>query len=243
MTDYDLQGIGMTSPRTRNRLVDRLRSAGIADERVLDAIAAVPRHIFIDEALAHLAYEDTALPIGHKQTISQPYIVAAMTAAVLSNGNGGSSGNSGRRGATAVRRGSASPPRKVLEIGTGSGYQTAVLATLVEKVYSVERIGALLDKARERLRALSIRNVSLKHADGNLGWPAAAPFDAVLVAAGASHVPDALMDQMVDGAPLVIPVGSGELQQLKLFERNGDAWRQRTLEDVRFVPLLRGVRS
>ena len=235
MTDFNLQGIGMTSLRTRNRLVDRLRDAGIANERVLDAIASVPRHIFIDEALAHLAYEDTALPIGHKQTISQPYIVAAMTAAVL---------GSGRRGGATQRRSSGGDaPRKVLEIGTGSGYQTAVLATLVDKVYSVERIGALLARARVRLRALSIRNVNLKHADGNLGWPDAAPFDAVLVTAGATHVPDALMDQMVDGAPLVIPVGSGEVQQLKLFERSGDAWRQRTLEDVRFVPLLRGVRS
>ena len=231
MTDFNLQGIGMTSRRTRNRLVDRLRAAGIADERVLDAIASVPRHIFIDEALAHLAYEDRALPIGHSQTISQPYIVAAMTAAVL----GGV-----RRGGP-VRQNDV--PRRVLEIGTGSGYQTAVLATLVEKVYSVERIGALLERARERLRALSIRNVSLKHADGNLGWPSAAPFDAVLVTAGASHVPDALMEQMAEGALLVIPVGTGEVQQLKLLERNGSAWRQRTLEDVRFVPLLRGVRS
>ena len=233
MTDFNLQGIGMTSRRTRNRLVDRLRSGGIDDERVLDAIASVPRHIFIDEALAHLAYEDTALPIGHSQTISQPYIVAAMTAAVLS---------CGRRRKPLQRRG-ADVPRKVLEIGTGSGYQTAVLATLVQNVYSVERIGALLGRARERLRALSIRNVHLKHADGNLGWPGAAPFDAVLVTAGASHVPDALMEQMADGAPLVIPVGSGEVQQLKVFERNGDAWRQRTLEDVRFVPMLRGVRT
>ena len=232
MTDFNLQGIGMTSRRTRNRLVDRLRAAGVADERVLDAIASVPRHIFVDEALAHLAYEDRALPIGHSQTISQPYIVAAMTAAVLGGG---------RRGAAMSRQ--SDVPRRVLEIGTGSGYQTAVLATLVEKVYSVERIGALLERARERLQALSMRNVSLKHADGNLGWPEAAPFDAVLVTAGASHVPDALMEQMAEGAPLVIPVGIGDIQQLKLFERNGSAWRQRTLEDVRFVPLLRGVRS
>ena len=232
MTEFNLQGIGMTSRRTRNRLVDRLRAAGVADERVLDAIASVPRHIFVDEALAHLAYEDRALPIGHSQTISQPYMVAAMTAAVLGGG---------RRGTAMARQ--SDVPRRVLEIGTGSGYQTAVLATLVEKVYSVERIGALLERARERLRALSLRNVSLKHADGNLGWPEAAPFDAALVTAGASHVPDALMEQMAEGAPLVIPVGTGDVQQLKLFERNGSAWRQRTLEDVRFVPLLRGVLS
>ena len=233
MKSLDLQGIGMTSRRTRNRLVDRLRRAGIDDERVLSAIASVPRHIFIEEALAHLAYEDSALPIGHGQTISQPYIVAAMTAAIL--------GGAGRRRGLAGSN--AALPRRVLEIGTGSGYQTAVLATLVETVYSVERIGALLAKARERLGALSLDNARLKHADGNLGWPEEAPFDAVVVTAGASHVPDALMEQMADGAPLVIPVGNGDIQELKLFERCGDAWRQRTLEDVRFVPLLRGVRA
>ena len=224
MTQFNLQGIGMTSARTRKRLVERLRKAGIDDERVLDTIAAVPRHIFVDEALGHLAYEDKSLPIGHGQTISQPYVVAAMTAALLK----------------------ACPSveglRRVLEIGTGSGYQTAVLASLVGRVYSVERIGALMGRAQERFEALSLRNVHLKHADGNLGWPDAAPFDGVMVTAGASHVPDALMAQMADGAPLVIPVGHGDLQQLKLFERAGDAWRQRTLEDVRFVPLLQGVR-
>lgn len=226
MNQPNLQGIGMTSRRTRDRLVERLRSAGIKDERVLDIIASVPRHLFIDEALAHRAYEDTALPIGYRQTISQPYVVAAMTAAVLKLLPPASKG-----------------PRRVLEIGTGSGYQAAVLAALVERVYSVERIGALLSRARERLRTLAINNVYLKHADGNYGWPSAGPFDAAVVTAGASHVPDALMEQLADGAPLVIPVGAGEDQELKVFERAGEAWRQRTLEAVRFVPMIPGTRQ
>lgn len=226
MNQPNLQGIGMTSRRTRDRLVERLRSAGIKDERVLDIIASVPRHLFIDEALAHRAYEDTALPIGYRQTISQPYVVAAMTAAVLKLLPPASKG-----------------PRRVLEIGTGSGYQAAVLAALVERVYSVERIGALLARARERLRTLAINNVYLKHADGNYGWPSAGPFDAAVVTAGASHVPDALMEQLADGAPLVIPVGAGEDQELKVFERAGEAWRQRTLEAVRFVPMIPGTRQ
>ena len=226
MNQPNLQGIGMTSRRTRDRLVERLRSAGIKDERVLDIIASVPRHLFIDEALAHRAYEDTALPIGYRQTISQPYVVAAMTAAVLKLLPPRSQG-----------------PRRVLEIGTGSGYQAAVLAALVERVYSVERIGALLARARERLRTLAINNVYLKHADGNYGWPSAGPFDAAVVTAGASHVPDALMEQLADGAPLVIPVGAGEDQELKVFERAGEAWRQRTLEAVRFVPMIPGTRQ
>ena len=226
MNQPNLQGIGMTSRRTRDRLVERLRSAGIKDERVLDIIASVPRHLFIDEALAHRAYEDTALPIGYRQTISQPYVVAAMTAAVLKLLPPRSEG-----------------PRRVLEIGTGSGYQAAVLAALVERVYSVERIGALLARARARLRTLAINNVYLKHADGNYGWPSAGPFDAAVVTAGASHVPDALMEQLADGAPLVIPVGAGEDQELKVFERAGEAWRQRTLEAVRFVPMIPGTRQ
>ena len=224
MTQFNLQGIGLTSRRSRNRLVAHLKTAGIRDEDVLDVIADVPRHIFVDEALAHRAYEDKALPIGHGQTISQPYVVAKMTAALL--------GSLRRAGAT---------PRRVLEIGTGSGYQTAVLAQFADRVYSVERIRHLLERARTRLRAMDVTNVKLKHDDGNLGWPEEAPFDAVIVTAGASHVPDALMEQMRDGAPLVIPVGRGEAQQLLLLERDGDAWRREVLEDVRFVPLLQGT--
>ena len=226
MKDIDLQGIGMTSRRTRDRLVRRLRERGIVDERVLGALASVPRHIFVDEALAHRAYEDSALPIGYGQTISQPYVVATMTAAILGNprqANGG--------------------PRRVLEIGTGSGYQTAILANLVDEVFSIERIGALVDRARDRLRALGIRNVRLRHDDGNRGWREEAPFDAVLVTAGATHVPDLIMDQLADGSALVIPVGHGDVQELKRMERVGDAWRQETLEHVRFVPLLQGTEA
>ena len=218
--EFDLQGIGMTSRRTRDRMVKRLREAGIADERVLDTMIAVPRHIFVDEALAQRAYEDSALPIGHGQTISQPYLVAAMTAAIV---------------------GTDPAPRRVLEIGTGSGYQTAILATLVDEVFSIERIGGLVERARQRLRALKLTNVSLKHGDGSLGWPEHATFDAVLVTAGASHVPDAVMDQMADGAHLVIPVGNGDVKELKRLVRAGDAWRQETLDHVRFVPLLKGI--
>lgn len=225
MTEFNLQGIGLTSRRTRERLVAHLKTSGITDEEVLDVIATVPRHIFVDEAIAHRAYEDNALPIGYGQTISQPYVVARMTAALL-----GSLRRAGRE------------PRRVLEIGTGSGYQTAVLASLVGTVFSVERIRDLSERARTRLRAMDVRNVRLRHDDGNLGWAAEAPFDAVLVTAGASHVPDALMEQLRDGSPLVIPVGRGDVQQLKLLERDGDAWRQQTLEDVRFVPLVQGIR-
>ena len=222
MTALNVRGIGMTSQRTRNRLVQRLRDKGVADERVLDAIATVPRHLFLDEALASRAYEDNALPIGHGQTISQPYMVATMTAAILEAMQGGG---------------------RVLEIGTGSGYQTAVLAALVDRVYSVERIGVLLERARRRLRSLSVRNVRFKHADGNYGWPTEAPFDAAIVTACATHVPDALADQLADGAPLVIPVGNGDVQELRLLRRNGDGWRQQTLDNVRFVPLLKGATS
>ena len=222
MTALNVRGIGMTSQRTRNRLVQRLRDKGVADERVLDAIATVPRHLFLDEALASRAYEDNALPIGHGQTISQPYMVATMTAAILEAMEGDG---------------------RVLEIGTGSGYQTAVLAALVSRVYSVERIGVLLERARRRLRSLSVRNVRFKHADGNYGWPTEAPFDAAIVTACATHVPDALADQLADGAPLVIPVGNGDVQELRLLRRNGDGWRQQTLDHVRFVPLLKGATS
>ena len=222
MNALDVRGIGMTSQRARDRLVRRLRARGVANERVLDAIATVPRHLFLDEALASRAYEDNALPIGHGQTISQPYIVAAMTAAVLGNlGEGG----------------------RVLEIGTGSGYQTAVLAALVKRVYTVERIGALLARARERLAALGVDNVRFKHADGSVGWPAEERFDAAVVTACATHVPDALTSQLVDGAPLVIPIGNGDEQQLRLLLRRGGGWEQRTLDVVRFVPLLKGATS
>ena len=215
-----MAGIGMTSQRTRNRLVQRLRDNGIENEKVLQVIASTPRHIFIDEALAHRAYEDTALPIGHGQTISQPYIVAKMTELLLTNG----------------------PLNKVLEIGTGSGYQTSVLAPLVDKLYSVERIEPLLKKARQRLRTLKLNNVSLKLSDGTWGWPEGGPYDAILAAAAPEEIPQSLLDQLADGGRMILPVG-GEKQTLVLVERQGDDFKQTELEDVKFVPFLSGVKK
>lgn len=219
MTDLELQGIGMTSRRTRERLIARLREQGIADQRVLDVILGTPRHLFLDEALAHRAYEDTALPIGFNQTISQPYIVARMTELLLAEG----------------------PLNKVLEVGTGSGYQTAVLAQLVEQVYSVERIRPLQEKARQRLQRLKLWNVRLRHSDGGMGWPDQAPFDGILVTAAPEQVPDELLEQLAIGGRLVIPVG-GEQQQLKLIVRRDERnFETCVLEGVRFVPLLSGT--
>ncbi|MEE9255309.1 MAG: protein-L-isoaspartate(D-aspartate) O-methyltransferase [Pseudomonadales bacterium] len=210
----------MTSQRARNRLADRLAEEGIDDPAVLDAIRSTPRHIFIDEALAHRAYDDTPLPIGHGQTISQPYIVAAMTQALLAERE----------------------PRRVLEVGTGSGYQTAVLGALVEQVYSVERIAALQARARERLRALRLRNVRLRHADGALGWPEQSPFEAILVTAAPRSVPEELKQQLAHGGRMVLPVGGDAVQELVIVERgDGDEFSQRTLEFVRFVPLVSGT--
>ncbi len=214
-----LNGIGMTSQRTRQRMVRRLQAAGIGSEAVLEAIMAVPRHLFVDEALASRAYEDTALPIGLGQTISQPLVVARMTEAILG----------GRK------------PRQVLEIGTGSAYQTAVLATLADRVYSVERISQLLERARHRLRALGIRNVRLKYADGTVGWPERGPFDAILLTAAAPALQDVLLDQLAIGGRLVAPVGSGRSQQLVLVERTTIGFERRSLGPVSFVPLLGGV--
>lgn len=211
-------GIGMTSQRTRERLIVRLREEGIRDEVVLAAMLEIPRHIFVDEAIASRAYEDTALPIGYGQTISQPYIVARMTE---------------------ILRGGA-PLGKVLEIGTGCGYQTAVLSKVAQEVYSVERISPLLMKARGHLRELRARNVKLKHADGHYGVPEMAPFDGILVACGATHVPQELLQQLAVGGRLVIPVGSSE-QTLILIERTADEYIQTRLEAVKFVPLLGGT--
>ncbi|XKH01184.1 protein-L-isoaspartate(D-aspartate) O-methyltransferase [Marinobacter nauticus] len=212
-----LDGIGMTSRRTRMRLVRRLRDAGIQSEPVLDAIAQVPRHIFLDEALAHRAYEDTSLPIGHNQTLSQPYIVARMTELLLAHG-----------------------PENVLELGTGSGYQTAVLAHLFPHIYSVERIRPLQDRARDRLRQLQMRNVLLKHADGGMGWPERGPFEGIIVTAAPADVPGELLDQLADGGVLIAPVGE-EQQVLVEVIRRGQHFERRELEPVRFVPLLAGV--
>ncbi|HSG91254.1 MAG TPA: protein-L-isoaspartate(D-aspartate) O-methyltransferase [Pseudomonadales bacterium] len=219
MNDIDIRGIGFTSQRTRDRLVKRLEDDGIADARVLGVIAATPRHLFVEEALSHRAYEDTALPIGHAQTISQPYVVARMTEALLADG----------------------PLGNVLEIGTGCGYQTAVLAQLVGHVYSVERIRPLLDRARTRLRELKLRNVSLRHADGTMGWPEKGPFEGILVTAAPRGVPQELLDQLAVGGRLVLPVGDGEIQELRCIHRTPEGLRQELLGKVRFVPLLGGT--
>jgi protein-L-isoaspartate(D-aspartate) O-methyltransferase len=220
MTDRSRHtGIGMTSARTRDRLIARLREQGITDNEVLERIRSVPRHVFVDEALASRAYEDTALPIGHGQTISQPYIVARMTQALLEGGK----------------------PRKVLEVGTGCGYQTAVLAPLVVNVYSVERIAALQLKARQVLRDLRISNAYMKHGDGFEGWAAHAPFDGIIVAAASYAVPPALLEQLADGGRLVIPVGSDGEQQLLRITRRGERYEREVLGAVVFVPLLQGL--
>ena len=212
-------GIGMTSQRTRDRMLVRLREQGIKDEVVLSAISAIPRHIFVDEALSIRAYEDVALPIGFGQTISQPYIVARMTE-VLRNGHA---------------------MNKVLEIGTGCGYQTAVLSKLAKEVYSVERIRSLVMKARGHLRELKCINVKLDHADGNIGLPLLGPFDCIIVTAAASHIPPDLKDQLAINGRLVIPVGTEE-QILILVERTSEInYRQTKLEPVKFVPLLGGI--
>ena len=218
MSQFDLRGIGMTSQRTRDRLVQRLREHGIADERVLAVIGEAPRHIFIDEALAHRAYEDTALPIGHGQTISQPFIVALMTQTLLNR-----------------------PRERVLEIGTGSGYQTTVLAALVKRVFTVERIQPLIERARERFRALKLRNIRVKYDDGNMGWADQGPFDGIIVTAAARNVPDALLEQLDVGGRMVIPVGDDRSQELKVIDRMEDGYHEESLEYVRFVPLLRGT--
>ena len=214
-----LHGNGMISRRTRQRLVKRLRAAGIRDERVLDVILTLPRHLFVDEALASHAYDDIALPIGFGQTISQPYIVARMTEALLAG----------------------IQPQRVLEIGTGSAYQSAVLALLVEQVYSVERIGKLLERARERLWFLALTNVYLHWDDGRLGWPAHAPYDGILVTAAAADIPAELLQQLTAGGRLVIPVGTSQAQELVQVERKSFGFAERSLGPVSFVPLMAGV--
>ncbi len=216
--DLQHRGIGMTSQRTRERLIQRLYDEGLSNARVLEVIRRTPRHLFVDEAFAHRAYEDTALPIGHNQTISQPYMVGRMTELLLAAG----------------------PLDKVLEIGTGSGYQTAVLAQLVERVFSVERIQALQERAKERLLALNLRNVVFRWGDGWEGWPALASYNGIIVTAAAAEVPQALLDQLAPGGRLVIPVGAGDVQQLMLIIREENGYSRHVLDAVRFVPLLNG---
>lgn len=212
------RGIGMTSQRTRSRLVQRLRDGGIKDEAVLAAIESTPRHLFVDEALASRAYEDTALPIGFNQTISQPYIVARMTEVLLAAG----------------------PLGKVLEIGTGSGYQTAILSRLIDKVYTVERIAGLSERARETLKKVGLRNIQFKHDDGNIGWAERGPFDGIIVTAAPTMIPPGLIDQLAPQGRLVIPVGPSSEQQLVLVTLTQDGPSEEVLEAVRFVPLQGG---
>ena len=209
----------MTSARTRDRLVQRLREQGIRNAEVLERVRTVPRHIFVDEALASRAYEDTALPIGFGQTISQPYIVARMTEALLEGG----------------------PLRNVLEIGTGCGYQTAVLSALVGKLYTIERVEPLLRRAKERAKELGLKNLRFRHGDGSLGWPAYAPFDGILVAAAPLRVPEALLEQLAIGGRLIMPIGPEGRQELTRFIRREQKIDRQTLGPVAFVPLVGGA--
>ena len=209
----------MTSQRTRERLVQRLVAEGIRNRSVLQAIRNIPRHIFVEEALASRAYEDTALPIGYGQTISQPYIVARMTEALIEGGR----------------------PRTVLEIGTGSGYQTAILATLVDRVYSVERIEPFVRQARRRFQELRLHNIRLKYTDGSIGLPEYAPFEGILVTAAPEHLPTELLKQMAVGGRMVLPVGSGRRQSLVRIFRTPSGYESEELESVSFVPLVGGV--
>ena len=213
------RGLGMTSQRARDRLVERLEAEGIKDRRVLDVIRQLPRHLFIDEALASRAYEDTALPIGQGQTISQPWVVARMTEALIER----------------------KMPRRVLEIGTGSGYQCAVLAQLVEKVYTVERIEELLRGARRRFRKLGIENIRSKHDDGRLGWPEHAPYDAIMLTAAGEVVDAALFAQLAPEGVLIAPVGAPGQQRLMRYRHGESGWVGESLGGVSFVPLLGGV--
>jgi len=213
-------GIGMTSERTRARMVERLRAQGIKDNNVLTAMGMVPRHIFVDEALSIRAYEDSALPIGFGQTISSPYSVARMIEVL-------------RAGADLQR---------VLEVGTGCGYQAAVLAKLAREVYSVERIATLLGRARRTIRELRIGNIKLKHGDGSAGLKDVAPFDGIILAAAIPAPPQALLEQLAQGGRMVLPRGIGETQQMVLIERTAEGFQEKVLEMVHFVPLLPGVR-
>lgn len=213
------QGIGMTSQRTRERLIQRLEEAGIRNPDVLDVMRRLPRHLFVDEALASRAYEESALPIGHGQTISQPYTVARMTEALLASGS----------------------PDTVLEIGTGSGFQTAVLASLARRVYSVERVADLSERARHTLRGLGLRNVRLRHGDGALGWPEYAPFNAIIVTAAPAGIPRVLVNQLTMGGCMVLPIGHSERQVLVRVLRTETGYVHELLEPVTFVPLLVGV--
>ncbi len=219
----NIRGIGMTSARTRDRLAERLRQEGIHEEKILERIRNVPRHLFVDEALSSRAYEDSALPIGQGQTISQPYVVALMTQALLEDENG-------------LRKLS-----KVLEIGTGCGYQTAVLAPFVRQLYTIERVAPLLSDTRDRLRSLGIGNVRFRHDDGFRGWPGQAPFDSIKVTAAPANIPEKLLEQLGPGGRLVVPVGpTGGIQRLYRITRTSSGFNKEKLGSVSFVPMLEG---
>ena len=219
LSPVQIAGIGMTSQRTRNRMVARLRDRGIENEHVLAALASVPRHLFVDEAMATRAYEDSSLPIGEGQTISQPYVVARMTEVLLEQG----------------------PLQKVLEVGTGSGYQAAILSQLVDSVYTVERIRNLLDKARHRFRALEYRNVHTRHSDGSWGWATNGPYQAIIVTAAPASVPEPLLEQLDVGGRMIVPVGNQRQQQmLTVITRTRTGYERVELSDVKFVPFLSG---
>ncbi|CAI8338416.1 MAG: protein-L-isoaspartate(D-aspartate) O-methyltransferase [Gammaproteobacteria bacterium] len=217
-TAANRQGIGMTSQRTRERLVDQLIALGVQDVRVLDVMRSTPRHLFLDEALAHRAYEDKSLPIGHNQTLSRPYTVARMSELLLAS----------------------CAAKKVLEIGTGSGYQTSVLAQLVPRLLTMERIEPLLDRARDRLQQMGIHNVVYKHGDGYEGWPAREPFDGIMVTAAPSQVPQALQWQLAEGGCMIIPVGNDDQYLLKI-TRSGNHFSKQKIEAANFVPLVNGL--
>jgi protein-L-isoaspartate(D-aspartate) O-methyltransferase len=217
-TAANRQGIGMTSQRTRERLIDKLIALGVQDVRVLDVMRSTPRHLFLDEALAHRAYEDKSLPIGHNQTLSRPYTVARMSELLLAS----------------------CAAKKVLEIGTGSGYQTSVLAQLVPRLLTMERIEPLLDRARDRLQQMGIHNVVYKHGDGYEGWPAREPFDGIMVTAAPSQVPQALQWQLAEGGCMIIPVGNDDQYLLKI-TRSGNHFSKQKIEAANFVPLVNGL--
>ncbi|MFT7408190.1 MAG: protein-L-isoaspartate(D-aspartate) O-methyltransferase [Parasphingorhabdus sp.] len=217
-TAANRQGIGMTSQRTRERLIDQLIALGVQDVRVLDVMRSTPRHLFLDEALAHRAYEDKSLPIGHNQTLSRPYTVARMSELLLAS----------------------CAAKKVLEIGTGSGYQTSVLAQLVPRLLTMERIEPLLDRARDRLQQMGIHNVVYKHGDGYEGWPAREPFDGIMVTAAPSQVPQALQWQLAEGGCMIIPVGNDDQYLLKI-TRSGNHFSKQKIEAANFVPLVNGL--
>lgn len=212
------QGIGMTSQRTRNRLVKMLQDQGIRDQRVLDVMGGIPRHLFVDEALASRAYENSSLPIGYGQTISQPYMVARMTELLIEDGI----------------------PENVLEVGTGSGYQSAVLARLIPRVFSVERIRPLQEQAKQRLSDIGFRNISFRHSDGGWGWNSCGPYQAILAAAAPVEIPMKLLQQLEIGAKLVMPVGEDGKQMLQRITRTEVAFEVETIEPVTFVPFLKG---